>query len=101
MNEYRVISVKVLENWKSGLQVSKIYFYPQYRNNFSIECWEHRLKHPEASTRTLPSLDEDEEGWWFFDKRKNFDSLESAYAYLDRLQEVNEYGRKIHPYPEK
>lgn len=99
MNEYRVISAKVLENWKSGVQVSKTYFYPQYRNNFSIEVWEYRLKYPHASG--IPSLEEDEDGWRFFDKRKEFDSLESAYAYLDRLKEVNEYGRKIHPYPVK
>ncbi len=100
MNEYRVISQKVLENWQSGLQVSKTYFYPQYRNEFSIEVWEYRTK-SEAGIRTMPSLEEDEDGWRFFDKRKEFDSLESAYAYLDRLQEVNEYGRKIHLYPVK
>jgi hypothetical protein len=100
MNEYRVISAKVLENWKSGVQVSKTYFYPQYRNNFSISRWEYRLKCG-TSIRSIPSLEEDEEGWWFFNKRKEFDSLESAYAYLDRLKEVNEYGRKIHPYPVK
>ena len=99
MNEYRVISAKVLENWKSEVQVSKTYFYPQYRNEFSISSWEYRLKYPEASVR--PRWEEDEDGWWFFDKRKEFDSLESAYAYLDRLKEVNEYGRKIHPYPAK
>lgn len=91
MNEYRVVSAKVFEVHRT-LHVSVLYFYPQYRNKETIEVWNVSLE---------PYGSRDEDGWVFFPSLKKYDNLESAYACIDRLKEINEYGRKIHPYPVK
>jgi hypothetical protein len=94
MNKYRVVSAKVFEV-RHGLYVSVIYFYPQYRNSETIVRYD--------SNDPDPMLYEccDELGWMFFPGMVRYDNLESAYEYIDRLEEIDFYGRKIHPYPAK
>jgi hypothetical protein len=96
MNEYRVVSAKVFETHHHGIHVSVIYFYPQYRNKETIEISNWKDSND-------PKFYEycDEDGWMFFPGMVKYDNLESAYGYIDRLEEINEYGRKIHPYPAK
>jgi hypothetical protein len=43
----------------------------------------------------------DEDGWMFYPDRLCFDDIDSAYAQIERVKEVAEYGRQIHSYPAK
>ena len=95
MTEYRVISAKrylpvIIGQNRVGY--IKLEFFPQYRNEFSIELSKKERWAGDISQH-------DESGWMFYPDKLCFDDLDSAYAQIERVKEVSEYGRQIHPYP--
>ena len=85
MTEYRVISEKrdlpsIIGSEQGGYVTLE--FFPQYRN-------------------VITTKENRDGGWMFCRDHLCYCDLDSAYAYIERVKEVAEYGRQIHPYPAK
>ena len=95
MTEYRVVSAKRYLPFIIGPEQGgyvKLEFFPQYRNEFSIELSKKERWRGDVYLH-------DEHGWMFYPDRLCFYDIDSAYAQIERIEEIAEYGRQLHSYP--